>query len=185
SDLDSFAEKGLYPRVPHESQMSLGLSVVWLTASETTAVAEGDIAHFRKLRFSETEIKEIRQHGWLLDTGRPHRLTVRLRYDHRLINYGAFLRQNAATVILRENGGAHVNAAGELYSVRHMMKRLSPSCLATWWAYFSRIPPSKIEGLPPRTKRPAGPTEDTALDWALNKFIRSETATPPGLRVWP
>jgi len=174
--------------VPHEPQMSLGLSVVWLTTSETTAVAEGDIAHFRTRRFSETEIEEIRQHGWLLDTGRTHRFTIRVRSDHKLINYGTFLRQNADTVIVDENGVAHANDAGELYSVRHMMEGLSPSCLATWWVYFGRIPPSKIEGLPSRqrAKTPSvAVEEDTALDIALNKFIRSETATPPELRVWP
>jgi len=182
SDLDSIAEKGLYPHVPHEPQMSLGFSVVCLTISETTAAAEGDLAHFRKLRFSETEIEEIRQHGWLLDTGRTHRLTVRVRSDHKLINYGVFLRQNAAVVIADESGMARANDAGELYSVRHMMEGLSPNCLVTWWVYFGRIPPSKIDGLPLRkTKQSAGATEATALDIALNKFIRSETATwsPP------
>jgi hypothetical protein len=182
SDVDSIAENGLIPHVPHESLMSLSLSVVWLTTAETTAVDEKDIAHFRKQRFSETEIEEIGQHGWLLDTGRTHRLTVRVRSDHKLINYGDFLRQHADTVILDENGMASANDAGELYSVRHMMDGLSPNCLATWWIYFGRIPPSRIEGLPPRKPRQtAEPAEATRLDIALNKFIRSESASwsPP------
>jgi hypothetical protein len=47
SDLDSIAEKGLYPHVPTEPVMSLG--IVWLTTQETTEVDETDIKHFHHL----------------------------------------------------------------------------------------------------------------------------------------
>ena len=40
SDLDSIAEKGLYPHVPTELVMSLGEEVVWLTTQE--GGGEGD-----------------------------------------------------------------------------------------------------------------------------------------------
>jgi hypothetical protein len=63
-NLESIAEKGLYPHVPHESIMSLGLSVVWLTASETTGVTDEDLEHFRGLYFTEEEIEEIRTAGY-------------------------------------------------------------------------------------------------------------------------
>jgi hypothetical protein len=162
--------------------MSLGYSVVWLTTSETTAATDRDLDHFRTIRCTEEQIEEIRQHGLFLNTGRTHRLTVRVRSDQRkLINYGDFLRQNRDTVILDENGVAHANDEGERYSVRHMMKGLSPACLEDWWIYFGRIPPSKIEGLPPRTRESKAPVsdEDSVLDRALNQFIRSEEALAP------
>jgi hypothetical protein len=44
----------------------------------------------------------------------------------------------------------------------------SPRALREWWVYFGRIPPSKIEGLPPRSK-PKLLAEHNALDIALNK----------------
>jgi hypothetical protein len=148
SDLDSIAEKGLYPHVPLEPQMSLGESVVWLTTSETTAATEADIKHFRAIGLAKEMMEEIRQHGGFLNTGLTHRLTVRVRSDRKLINYGAFLRQNKDTVIVMEDGRARKNDAGELYSVRHFIESQSPRALADWWLYFGRIPPSKIEGLP-------------------------------------
>ena len=49
SDLDSIAEKGLYPHVPTEPVMSLGEEVVWLTTQETREVDETDIKHFHHL----------------------------------------------------------------------------------------------------------------------------------------
>jgi hypothetical protein len=80
SDLDSIAEKGLYQHVAHEAIMSLGHEVVWLTTAETTATTEDDVEHCRSRgRWTEEEIEETRRHGWLLDTGRTHRLTVRVR----------------------------------------------------------------------------------------------------------
>jgi hypothetical protein len=198
SDLDSIAEKGLYPHVPYEPVMSLGLSVISLTTAETTAATEEYLEHYRrKCLWIEEEIEETRQHGWLLDTCRTHRLTVRVRSDHKLLNYGEFLRQDADTVILDENktsagaraevvGRASANDAGELYSVRHMMENLTTSALTNWFICFGRISPSKIYGLPPlsfrtkQTKKSVDP-EDSALDRALNKFIKPETATwmPP------
>ena len=80
-DLYSIAEKGLCPHVPTEPVMSLGEEVVWLTSSETTATtADEDIEHYRRLGlWTEEEIDETWRHGWLLDTGRTHRLTVRVR----------------------------------------------------------------------------------------------------------
>jgi hypothetical protein len=48
SDLDSIAEKGLYPHVAHESTMSLGREVVWLTTQETTATTDEDVEHYRR-----------------------------------------------------------------------------------------------------------------------------------------
>jgi hypothetical protein len=171
--------------------MALGLSVVWLTRTETMAATEEDLEHFRRQGiWTEEEIEETRQHGLLLDTGRIHRLTVRVRSDHnKLLNYGDFLRQYADTVILDESGMASVNDAGELYSVRHTMENLTTSALTNWFLYFGRIPPSKIEGLPSSVSRSEkqkkqSVEEDAALDIAFNKFIRSETATtstPPRL----
>ena len=181
SDLDSIAEKGLYPHVAHESTMSLGREVVWLTSAETTATTDEDVEHYRRLGlWTEEEVEETRRHGWLLDTGRTHRLTVRVRSGARLQNYGDWLRANGDVVIINENGMAQANDAGELYAVRHMAAALSPRALREWWIYFGRIPPSTIEGLPERIKKKKKPwaiEEDTALEVALNKFIRSETTT--------
>ena len=73
---------------------------------------------------------------------------------------------------------ASANDDGKLYSVKHLIERLSPNALETWWAYFGRISPGMIEGLPERIrkkKKPWAIEEDTALEVALNKFIRSET----------
>ena len=70
------------------------------------------------------------------------------------------------------------NDRGEIYSVKHLIQSLSPNALSTWWVYFGRIPPSMIEGLPEgikKKKKPWAIDEDTALEVALNKFIRSET----------
>jgi hypothetical protein len=178
SDLDSIAEKGLYPHVAHEAIMSLGHEVVWLTSAETTATAEEDVEHYRRsgLRTAE-ELEETRQHNWLLDTGRTHRLTVRVRSGPKLQNYGVWLQANGDVVIVNENGMARANNAGELYAVGHMAAALSPRALREWWVYFGGIPPSKIERLPPRTK-PKLLAEHPALDTALDKFIRSETTRP-------
>ena len=181
SDLDSIAEKGLYPHVAHELTMSLGHQVVWLTRAETTATTDEDVEHYRWLGlWTEEEIEETRRHGWLLNTGRTHRLTVRVRSGAKLQNYGDWLRANGDVVIINENGMAQANDAGEPYAVRHMAAALSPRALREWWIYFGRIPPSMIEGLPERIKNKKKPwpiEEDTALEIALNKFIRSETTT--------
>jgi hypothetical protein len=175
SDLNSISAKGLCPHVPHESVVSLGLSVVWLTAPETTAATEEDREHYRrKCLWTEEEIEETRQHRWLLDTCRPHRLTVRVRSDRKLINYGEFLRRNKDTVIM-EGGVAHANDAGELYSVRHLMESLTTSALTNWFLYFGRIPPSKIEGLPSisRSKQTKSvDPADSALDRAQRGWSR-------------
>jgi hypothetical protein len=180
SDLDSIAEKGLYPHVAHESIMSLGHEVVWLTTQETTATTDEDVEHYRRLcLWTEEEIEETRRHGWLLDTGRTHRLTVRVRSGAKLQNYGDWLRANGDVVIINENGMAQANDAGELYAVRHMAAALSPRALREWWwVYFGTIPPSKIEGLPEQIKKKKKPwaiEEDTTLEIALKKFIQSET----------
>ena len=177
SDLDSIAEKGLYPHVPYEPVMSLGEEVVWLTTQETTEVDEIDIEHFHRLGLPKEQIERIARNGWLLDTNRTHRLTVRVRSGQRLWNYGEWIRANANVVIV-ENGMASANDDGKLYSVKHLIERLSPNALETWWAYFGRISPGMIEGLPERIrkkKKPWAIEEDTALEVALNKFIRSET----------
>ena len=177
SDLDSIAEKGLYPHVPTEPVMSLGEEVVWLTTQETTEVDKTDIEHFHRLGLPKVEIERIARNGWLLDTDRTHRLTVRVRSGQRLWNYGEWLRANADVVIV-ENGMASANDDGELYSVKHFIERLSPNALKTWWIHFGTIPPSKIEGLPERIKKKKKPwaiEEDTTLEIALNKLIRSET----------
>ena len=177
SDLDSIAEKGLYPHVPTEPAMSLGEEGVWLTTQETTEVDKTDIEHFHRLGLPKVEIERIARNGWLLDTDRTHRLTVRVRSGQRLWNYGEWLRANADVVIV-ENGMASANDDGELYSVKHFIERLSPNALKTWWIHFGTIPPSKIEGLPERKKKKKKPwaiEEDTTLEIALNKFIRSET----------
>ena len=177
SDLDSIAEKGLYPHVPTEPAMSLGEEGVWLTTQETTEVDKTDIEHFHRLGLPKVEIERIARNGWLLDTDRTHRLTVRVRSGQRLWNYGEWLRANADVVIV-ENGMASANDDGELYSVKHFIERLSPNALKTWWIHFGTIPPSKIEGLPERIKKKKKPwaiEEDTTLEIALNKLIRSET----------
>ena len=174
SDLDSIAEKGLYPHVPTEPVMSLGEEVVWLTTQETREVDETDIKHFHHLGLHK---EPMARNGWLLDTDRTHRLMVRVRSGQRLWNYGEWLRANADVVIV-ENGMASANDDGELYSVKHFIERLSPNALKTWWIHFGTIPPSKIEGLPERKKKKKKPwaiEEDTTLEIALNKFIRSET----------
>ena len=176
-DLDSIAEKGLYPHVPTEPAMSLGEEGVWLTTQETTKVDKTDIEHFHRLGLPKVEIERIARNGWLLDTDRTHRLTVRVRSGQRLWNYGEWLRANADVVIV-ENGMASANDGGELYSVKHFIERLSPNALKTWWIHFGTIPPTKIEGLPERInkkKKPWAIEEDTTLEIALNKFIRSET----------
>jgi hypothetical protein len=176
SDLDSIAEKGLYPHVPTEPAMSLGEEGVWLTTQETTEVDKTDIEHFHRLGLPKVEIERIARNGWLLDTDRTHRFTVRVRSGQRLWNYGEWLRANADVVIV-ENGMASANDDGELYSVKHFIERLSPNALKTWWIHFGTIPPSKIEGLPERIKKKKKPwaiEEDTTLEIALNKFIRSE-----------
>ena len=148
SDLDSIANKGLYPHLAHEAIMSLGHEVVWLTTAETTATTEEDVEHYRRLSlWTEEEIGETRRHGWLLDTGRTHRLTVRVRSGPKLQNYGNWLRANGDVVIINENGMAQANDAGELCAVRHMAAALSPRALREWWIYFGRLPPSKTEGL--------------------------------------
>ena len=177
SDLDSIAEKGLYPHVPTEPAMSLGEEGVWLTTQETTEVDKTDIEHFHRLGLPKVEIERIARNNWLLDTDRTHRLTVRVRSGQRLWNYGEWLRANADVVIV-ENGMASANDDGELYSVKYFIERLSPNALKTWWIHFGTIPPTKIEGLPERInkkKKPWAIEEDTTLEIALNKFIRSET----------
>jgi hypothetical protein len=189
-NLESIARKGLLSRVPKEPLMTLGLPVVWLTARETEAATEEDLEHFQSLPWvDEKTMDEVRQHGLLLNTGRTHRLTVRVRSDKKVINYGEFVRQHADTVILDEDGMANMNDAGELYSFGHSAECMSKSALTSWFLYFGRIPPSKIEGLPSivsRSKRQKQSVEaDIAqLDNALNKFIGAETATwtPPEAR---
>ena len=180
-DLYRIAEKGLCPHVPTEPVMSLGHQVVWLTSSETMSTADEDIEHYRRLGlWTEEEIEETWRHGWLLDTGRTHRLTVRVRSAPKLQNYWDWLRANRDVVIINENGMAQADDAGELYAVRHMAAALSPRALREWWIYFGRIPPSMIEGLPERIKKKKKQwaiEEDTALEVALKKFIRSETTT--------
>ena len=178
SDLDSIAEKGLYPHVPTEPVMSLGEEVVWLPTQETTEADEIGIEHFHRLGLPKEQIEQIARNGWLLNTDRTHRLTVRVRSGQRLWNYGEGLRANADVVIVK-NGMASANDDGELYSVKHFIERLSPNALKTWWIHFGTIPPSKIERLPERIrkkKKPWAIEEDTTLEIALNKFIRSETA---------
>ena len=177
SDLDSIAEKGLYPHVPAKPVMSLGEEVVWLTTQETTEADEIDIEHFHRLGLPKEQIERIARNGWLLDTNRTHRLTVRIRSGGRLKQYGEWLHSNRGRPII-ENGGGRANDDGELYSVKHLIESLSPNALSTWWVYFGRIPPSMIEGLPEgikKKKKPWAIDEDTALEVALNKFIRSET----------
>jgi hypothetical protein len=177
SDLDSIAEKGLCPHVASKPIMSLGEEVVWLTTQETTEVDEIDIEHFHRIGLPKEQFEKIARNGWLLDTNRTHRLTVRVRSGQRLWNYGEWLRANAEVVIV-ENGMASANDDGELYSVKYFIERLSPNALKTWWIHFGTIPPTKIEGLPKRIKKKKEPwaiEEDTALEVALNKFIRSET----------
>ena len=169
SDLDSISEKGLYAHVAHEPIMSLGHEVVWLTTQETTEVDETDIEHFHRLGLPKEQVERIGRNGWLLETNRTHRLTVRIRSGGRLKQYGEWLHFNRDRPII-ENGVGRTNDRGEAYSVKHLIQSLSPNALSTWWVYFGRIPPSKIDGLLSRTKKPA---EDTALD--LDKFFRSET----------
>jgi hypothetical protein len=79
SDLDSITEKGLYPHVPTEPIMSLGEEVVWLTTQETAELDETDVEHLHRLGLAKEQIAQIAQNGWLLDTNRTHRLTVRIR----------------------------------------------------------------------------------------------------------
>jgi hypothetical protein len=91
--------------------------------------------------------------------------------------YGEWLHFNRDRPIL-ENGVGRTNDRGEIYSVKHLIQSLSPNALSTWWVYFGRIPPSMIEGLPEgikKKKKPWAIEEDTTLEIALNKFIRSET----------
>ena len=52
---------------------------------------------------TEEEI-ENRRNGWLLDTGRTHRLTVRIRSGAKLQNYGDWLRANRDVVIIKKAG---------------------------------------------------------------------------------
>ena len=160
--------------------MSLGEEVVWLTTQETTATTDEDVEHHRRLGlWTEEEIEETRRHGWLLDTGRTHRLTVRIRSGGRLKQYGEWLHSNRDRPII-ENGVGRANDDGELYSVKHLIQNLSPNALRAWWVYLGRIPPSMIEGLPERIKKKKKPRaieEDAVLEAALNKFIRSETTT--------
>jgi hypothetical protein len=171
-NLDSIAEKGLYPHVAYDPRMSLGQEVVWLTTQETTACSEEELQHFREI--GEDLCEDVKRDGWL-GNGRNHRLTVRIRSGHsKLINYGDFLRLNADTVIIDEDGVALANDDGELYSVRHMMQGLSPTCLRSWFLYFGRIPPSAIEGLPPRINREPKReprTRNPVLDLALAKAL--------------
>jgi hypothetical protein len=176
SDLDSVAEKGLYPLVPTEPVMSLGEEVVWLTTQETREVDETDIKHFHHLGLHK---ERMARNGWLSETNRTHRLTVRIRSGGRLKQYGEWLHFNRDRPIL-ENAVGRTNDRGEIYSVKHLIQSLSPNVLSTWWVYFGRIPPSMIEGLPEgikKKKKPWAIEEDTALEVALNKFIRSETTT--------
>jgi hypothetical protein len=64
------------------------------TTQETTATTDEDVEHYRRLGlWTEEEIDETWRHGWLLDTGRTHRLTVRVRSGSKLQNYGDWLRE--------------------------------------------------------------------------------------------
>jgi hypothetical protein len=177
-DLDSIAEKGLYPHVPTEPVMSLGEEVV---SQETREVDETDIKHFHHLGLHKEQIERMARNGWLLDTNRTHRLTVRIRSGRRLKQYGEWLLFNRDRPIL-ENGVDRTNDRGEIYSVKHLIQSLSPNALSTWWVYFGGIPPSMIEALPERIKKSKKPkpstdaeAEENKLDVALNKFILSET----------
>jgi hypothetical protein len=170
SDLDSIAEKGLYPHVPKESAMSLGQEVVWLTEDPSTDVTEEDLDHWRRVGgFTEVDLEETRRHGWLLATERTHRLTVRIRTDgKKLQHYATWMHFNGDIPIIDENGRAWANDDGELYSARHVLARQCPRIVEKWWVYFGRVPRSAIEGLPPRSKKskPSAPPEHTALDAA-------------------
>jgi hypothetical protein len=122
---------------------------------------------------------------WLLDTNRTHRLTVRIRSGGTLKQYGEWLHFNRDRPII-ENEVGRTNDRGEIYSVKHLIQSLSPNALSTWWVYFGRIPPSMIEGLPERIKKSKkrkpwtdAAEENTALEIALNNFIRSETCRRP------
>ena len=98
SDLESIAEKGLYPHVPTEPAMSLGEEVVWLTTQETTEVDETDIEHFHHLSLSSGD-----------RTDGSERLAVRYGQDASsygshslwagLRNYGEWLQSNADVVM--------------------------------------------------------------------------------------
>jgi hypothetical protein len=165
-NLDSIAEAGLLPRVAHNPFMSLGQEVVWLTTQETTMCSEEELGHFRKI--GEDLYEAAKRDGWFLTQSRNHRLTVRVRSGHKLINYGDLLRLNKDAVLIDEDGMGGINDAGEIYSVRHMLESLSLTCLRSWWLYFGRIPPSAIEGLPqikgPKEKpRARNPVLDLAL----------------------
>jgi hypothetical protein len=65
--------------VPTEPIMSLGEEVVWLTTQETAELDETDVEHLHRLGLAKEQIAQIAQNGWLLDTNRTHRLTVRIR----------------------------------------------------------------------------------------------------------
>jgi hypothetical protein len=179
SDLESIAEKGLYPHASESPIMSVGCEVAWLTTQGTTEADETDIEHFHRLRLPKEQVEQIARNGWLLDTSRTHRLTVRIRSGGRLKQYGEWLHSSRDRPII-ENGLGRANDDGELYSVKHLIEGLSPNALSTWWVYFGRIPPSMIEGPHERIKKKKKPRaieEDTALEIALNKLIRSETTT--------
>ena len=120
SDLDSIAEKGLYPHVPTEPVMSLGREVVWLTTQETTEADEIDIEHFHRLGLPKEQIEQIARNGWLVDTNRTHRLTVRIRSGGTLKQYGEWLHFNRDRPIL-ENEVGRTNDRGEIYSVKHLI----------------------------------------------------------------
>ena len=163
----------------------MGEEVAWLTTQETTEVDETDIKHFHHLGLHKEQIERMARNGWLLDTNRTHRLTVRIRSGGRLKQYGEWLHFNRDRPIL-ENGVGRTNDRGEIYSVKHLIQSLSPNVLSTWWVYFGRIPPSMIEGLPERIKKSKkrkpwtdAAEENTALEIALNNFIRSETCRRP------
>jgi hypothetical protein len=155
SDLDSIAEKGLCPHVPKESVMSLGQEVVWLTEDPSTDVTEADLDHWRRGGgFTESDLEETRRHGWLLESGRTHCLTVRIRTDgKKLQHYATWMRLNGDIPISDENGRAWANDGGELYSARHVLERQCPRIVEKWWVYFGRVPRSAIEGLPARQAR--------------------------------
>ena len=120
SDLDSIAEKGLYPHVPTEPIMSLGEEVVWLTTQETTEVDETDIKHFHHLGLPKEQIERMARNCWLLDTNWTHRLTVRIRSGGTLKQYGEWLHFNRDRPII-ENEVGRTNDRGEIYSVKHLI----------------------------------------------------------------
>ena len=178
SDLESIAEKGLYPHIPKESAMSLGQEVVWLTEDPSTDVTEADLDHWRRVGASLSWIwkKRVGMVGCWIPAGR---IVSRSAFALMGRNHSTTRRGCALTVISRSS--MKPAGPGPMMTVsfipQGMFLRASVRASSkNGGVYFGRVPRSAIEGLPPRqAKRSAGAAEDTALDIALNKFIHSET----------